>query len=216
MRCKILHLLIADARVGFREGWLFLYLIVPAFLSSLVFLSDNPYTYLYLIIILLSLLIPQLPKLLYVLPLDNKTLRRYLHLRCLLTALLMLSTGGIFTLISRLDSIPRLEQGWQMISLFAQLCLMMGLYHTKTKKRHRALIYSLCCILILGNIVNFLLVPGFSLQMVISTGFLLASELLLFFCLRSFRLGNYTEPFYGYISLSKNPRPKKQEGGGQS
>lgn len=213
MQCKVLHLLMADMRISFREAGLTLYLIILVFVSCLVFLVEHPYSYLYVVMMLLSQLVPQLPKFLYVLPLDNKTLRRYIHLRCLFSALLMLSTGGIFTLISLRYPIPHLEQGWRMLSFITQLCLMVGLYHTKAARKHMVLIYSLCGLLLLGNLVNLLFVSSFKLQMAISAGCILASDLFLAFCLRSFRLGNYTEPIYGYMSFIKGRNSKKPEGG---
>ncbi len=207
-----LKMMIADLRSTFKGFSILFYLGFLGVITVLPFCTDNPLSFSYFIIIVLSYLTPQLPKLLYVLPLGSKTIRRYLHLRCLLSALLFISAGGIMTYISTFKPVPYLKQGWLLMLFYSQICLLMGLVYMKAGKKKNNIIITAIIVLLIGNLINSVFTTNFILHLRISLGFILASELLLLIGLKSIQLNNYTEVFVGYHQLFKN----RNKAGGQT
>jgi hypothetical protein len=198
-----IRMMIVDLHEAFKGFWIYVYFGVLSLVIGLPFYDSNPFTQLYVSIATLSVLTPQLPKILYVLPLENKVIRRYIHLRSIITAFLLSSIGGIFTLISFKYPVPHLEQGWLWLTFYVQVCLLLGMIITKAGKKISVLLYSLMGILLLGNFINICFLSNFKIQILISIGFMFASEMLLLFVLKTYKLGNYTEPRYGYLNLFK-------------
>lgn len=207
-----IRMMLADLNRVFRGYWMLLYLSLLCLVIVLPFCSDNIYSLSYLIMIVLSYLAPQMPKLLHVLPLGVRAIRHYLHLRSLLLLVLFLSIGGIMTYLSSIWPVPYLKQGWLILLFYSQVCLLMGLIHINAEKRRTYPVIAACIVLLIGNLINSLFSTNFMLHLRISIGFLLASELLLLLGLQSVRPENYTDRFIGYHQLFKN----RAKAGGQT
>lgn len=194
-----IRMMIVDLHVDYKGSWIYVYLGLLSLVIGLPFYaSDNSFQLASFFI--LSSLAPRLPKILYVLPLENKEIRRYIHLRCIITVFFLSSIGGIFTLISLKYPVPYLEQGWLALTFSVQVCLLLGMINIKTGKKRPVLLNFLNGILFIGNFINSLVLANFKIQLLISIGFMLASEILLFFRVKAYKLGNYTD---GHFNLLK-------------
>ncbi len=207
------RMMITDLQAVFKGFWVLVYFGLLSCFICLFYITDNPYAFLYVAFIVLSFLIPQLPKMFYVLPLGNKLIHRYLHLRGILSAILLLSIGGIISLLSIRYPIPHPEQGWKTLIMMIQTCILMGMVHVKTIKGRTALLITLLILLFIGNFVCVILIKDFQLMLIVSFLFLLATDILICFVLKVVQLKNYTEPVYGYFKYNKKLRRDIQEGG---
>lgn len=207
------RMMLMDLQAVFKGLWVLVYLGLLSFFIYLFFITDNPYSFLYVAFAVLSFLIPQLPKMFYVLPFDDKLIRRYLHLRGILSSLLLLSIGGIVTLVSLHYPVPYLEQGWRILIMIIQICMLMSLIHVKARKGRMAVFITLLLLLFLGNFVCVIIIKDFHLLLIISFLFLIITDIFVVYALRSVHLENYTEPVYGYFSYNKKQRQEIQEGG---
>lgn len=199
-----IRMMIVDLHVDYKGFWIYVYLGLLSLVIGLPFYASNTSFQLYVSFFILSSLAPQLPKILYVLPLENKEIRRYIHLRCIITAFFLSSIGGIFTLISLKYPVPYLEQGWLVLTFYVQVCLLLGMINTKAVKKMPVRLNFLIGILFFGNFVNSLVLANYKIQLPISIGFILASEILLFFRLKTYKLGNYTDGSFNL--LKRNTR----------
>ncbi len=208
-----LKMMFTDLRTAFHGFWILGYFGLLCCFIFFLFSLDNPYSFLYLAVMVLSYLIPQFPKLFYVLPFDDAEVRKYLHLRGIFSALLLLLIGGMITLLSLWLPIDHTIQGWQILLLFVQICLVMSLVHIKAIQRRKTLKISLLILLFAGNLVNIIINKRIELMFFISLLLLLATDLYVVIALKSFHLKNYTEPVYGYLFNNKRMRQEIQSGG---
>ncbi len=207
------RMMITDLQAVFKGFWVVVYFGLLSCFICLFYITDNPYTLLYVAFIVLSFLVPQLPKMFYVLPLGNKLIRRYLHLRGILSAFLLLSIGGIITLVSLRYPIPYPLQGWRILIMVVQICMLMSLIHVKTSKGRTTLLLTLLALLVAGNLLCVILMKDFILLLFISFLLLLATDIVTWFVLKAVQLTNFTEPVYGYFYHNKKLRQENQEGG---
>ena len=208
-----IRMMLMDIQAVFKGLWAFAYLGMVFCLISLFFLIDDPFSFLYVAIMILSFLVPQLPKMFYVLPFDDKLIRRYLHLRGVLTGFLLLAIGGCITLLSLIEPVPYPEQGWRILVIFIHISLLMGTLHVKAPKRRTRFLLILLILLLLINIILAVVVRSFVLYLQISSIILILTDLLMSIVLRSVQLRDYVEPIYGYFNYHKRVRQDIQEGG---
>lgn len=208
-----IRMMLMDLQTVFKGLWVLLYFGVLCCFISLFFITDNPFGFLYVAYIWLSFLIPQLPKMFYVLPFDDKLIRRYLHLRGILSSLLLLSIGGIISLLSLRYPVPYPSQGWRVLIMMVQACMLMSMIHIKKRKGRTAVIITLMALLFVSNFICVIIIKDFKLLLFISFLFLFITDLFVSYALRSVHIENYTEPVYGYFNYYKNLRKDLQEGG---
>lgn len=208
-----IKMILTDIQAVFKGFWAIVYFGMVFCLISLFFLSDSPLSFLYIIYIVLFFLIPQLPKLFYVLPFDDKLICRYLNLRGILTAFLLLMIGGCITLVSLYEPVPYLEQGWRILIVIIHLCLLMGTLHVKSPKGRTMFLLILLFLLFVTNISLAIFVRSFVLFLKIGSLIMIITDLIVIRVLKAVKLRNYVEPVYGYFSYYKGIRRNNQEGG---
>lgn len=191
-----LRVIKADLQRTFRGLWILLAVILFGLLVVLPFYGYAMYFLSYTIFIFFSALIPNITKVFYVLPLGNKLMRKYLHLRAIVLASFFLMTGGVLTAISKLLHVPYLEKGWLMIMAYVQMCILLSFIDSKlTRKNKKSYIcFILVIILVFFNLLNAIILINFKLQLSFSILCIIISELLLIIRLRKVELGNYVEP----------------------
>ncbi len=212
-------MMLLDLQSLFKGYWILLYLAFLSFSLSSFFISDNPLTLFYVSFVCLSFLMPQLPKLFYVLPFDKRLIRRYLHLRGLLSCLLIFIIGGLITLISLWDPVPYPEQGWRSLILFAQLCIMLSIAHVKApdgKKRKVILLVTLSILQVIVHLVCLIAIKDVTIMLAVSFLLLVSNDLLVYRILNFVELKNYTAPVYWYNYNNKKLRQNTREGGQRS
>lgn len=195
-----MRMIITDIQKSFRGFWIIVYFALLGFITFTPFLEDDLLFVIYLIAIIFSALIPHITKIFYVLPLGNKLLRRYLHLRSALLTFLFLIMGGIITLISLKWPVPSIEKGWLRIMSYVIASRILSLSNRGEvvirSKRKNIIISIFLIILGAGNVLNSIILINFKIQLLMSLISIIIVEILLIIGLRDVKLANYVESVY--------------------
>lgn len=195
-----MRIIITDIQKSFRGFWIIVYFALLGFITLTPFLDQDLLILFYVTVIIFSAMVPRITKIFYALPLGNKLLRRYLHLRSVLLASLFLVMGGIMTLLSLIWPVPSVEKGWLRIMSFIVICIIMSLSNRgettiKSNKRN-TIILGLVIVLVVGNVINSIFLINFRIQLIISLISIIVAEVVLIVGLRGVKLVNYVEPVY--------------------
>lgn len=210
-----LRMIITDIQKSFRGFWAIFYVSFLLFIAISGFLDIEIYSFIYVIIISFSSLIPNITKIFYVLPLGSKILRRYLLLRSMVLSLLFIAVGGIMSILSIRWPLPSIEKGWLRIMAYVTICILLSLTNigasAKTNNKRNTIILLFITILIVGNFISAIFLINFKIQMLISILAIVVCEALLIVGLKKVNLTDYVEPaFYGIYTKSWRDYQKKQ------
>lgn len=208
-----IKMMLTDIQAVFKGFWAIVYSGMIFCLISLFFLTDNPFSFLYITMIVMNFLTPQLPKLFYVLPFDDKMIRRYLHLRGILASFLLLIMGGCITLVHLYRPVPYPEQGWRFLIMMIHLCLLMSIIHVKAPNGRTKFLLVLIFLLFVTSVAFAILVKSFVLFLKLSGLNIIIIDLIITRVLKTVQLRNYVEPVYSLFSFNKKTRHNAQEGG---